>query len=498
MVIENQIDVEPEHLKLIKKILKRHIPYKTVWAYGSRVNWTANQFSDLDLVVFEVNTVKLGELKEEFAESDLPFSIDIMSWEKIPEKFKNKICEKYVILQKKPELEGWKECRLGNVASKIGSGATPRGGSNAYKDFGVSLIRSQNVLDFEFSRSGLAFIDDSQANGLKNVEIQENDLLLNITGDSVARCCIVPKNILPARVNQHVSIIRLNPELADYKFVFYSLQYLKDELLMQAEIGATRKALTKVMVENLEIFLPSLPEQKAIASVLSSLDDKIDMLHRQNKTLEAMAETLFRQWFVVEAKGDWEEGCLSDIIDINPAYQLKKRTLAPYLEMSNVSNTTFHPEGWYMREFTSGMRFKNGDTLLARITPCLENGKTCFVTFLKDKEIGWGSTEYIIMRMKKPFHAFISYVLANDKDFRDFAISSMSGSSGRQRAQADVLKEYEIKIPPLELIEKINLQLEGILPRLIINANQIYTLEKLRDTLLPILMSGEVRVKYGN
>ncbi|GAX59121.1 nucleotidyltransferase [Candidatus Scalindua japonica] len=115
MVKESLIDVEPEHLKLIKKILKRHIVYKTVWAYGSRVNWTASQFSDLNLVVFEVNTVKLGELKEEFAESDLPFSIDIMSWEKIPEKCKNKIREKYVVLQNKSELEGWKECRLGAV-----------------------------------------------------------------------------------------------------------------------------------------------------------------------------------------------------------------------------------------------------------------------------------------------------------------------------------------------------------------------------------------------
>lgn len=99
------IDVEPEHLKLIKKILKRHIVYKTVWAYGSRVNWTANQHSDLDLVVFEINTMKLGELKEDFAESDLPFSVDVMPWEKIPEKFKNKICEKYVVLQKNRNLK---------------------------------------------------------------------------------------------------------------------------------------------------------------------------------------------------------------------------------------------------------------------------------------------------------------------------------------------------------------------------------------------------------
>lgn len=114
--------------------------------------------------------------------------------------------------------------------------------------------------------------------------------------------------------------------------------------------------------------------------------------------------------------------------------------------------------------------------------------------FLDEEKIGWGSTEYIVIKMKKPFHPFISYILAKNKDFRDFAISSMSGSSGRQRAQADVIKEYDIIIPPLAIIEKLNLQLAGIIPKLEKNANQIQTLEKLRDTLLPKLMSGEIRI----
>jgi type I restriction enzyme S subunit len=390
----------------------------------------------------------------------------------------------------------WRECKLAELVFKIGSGATPRGGSNDYKNDGISLIRSQNVLDFSFSFSGLAFIDDEQADGLKNVRVEKNDVLLNITGDSVARCCIVPDHVLPARVNQHVAIVRINPDKADYRYIFYSLQTLKEELLMQAEIGATRKALTKSMIEQIDILLPPLPVQKAIASVFSSLDDKIDLLHRQNKTLEAIAETLFRQWFVEEAQEDWEDGCLGDIADINPTYQLKKGEIVPYLEMRNVRTSTFNPEGWAKREFSSGMKFQNGDTLLARITPCLENGKTCFVMFLDDGVIGWGSTEYIVIRMRKPFHPFISYIIAKDKDFRDFAISSMSGSSGRQRAQANVIKEHDLKIPPLLAIEGLNRQFAGILPKLEKNSNQIQTLEKLRDTLLPKLMSGEVRVEY--
>ena len=210
-------------------------------------------------------------------------------------------------------MSEWREVSLGEITNKIGSGATPKGGGETYKESGISLIRSQNVLDFKFSNNGLAFIDDSQAYELRNVTVEQNDVLLNITGDSVARCCVVPEAVLPARVNQHVAIIRADKKIAEHHYIYYSLQALKEELLMQSEIGATRNALTKGMLENIKITIPPLEEQKAIASVLSSLDDKIDMLHRQNSTLERMAETLFRQWFVEEAQEDWEEVTLSSL-----------------------------------------------------------------------------------------------------------------------------------------------------------------------------------------
>lgn len=161
---------------------------------------------------------------------------------------------------------------------------------------------------------GLAFIDDDQANGLRNVIIEKDDVLLNITGDSVARVCKVPKEVLPARVNQHVAIIRADREKTTPEFLLYSLQSIKNYLLSISEIGATRKALTKVMIEDLDILLPPLPEQTAIAETLSSLDDKIDLLHQNKKTLEAMAEAIFRKWFT-EKENDWEVGTLEDEFD---------------------------------------------------------------------------------------------------------------------------------------------------------------------------------------
>lgn len=210
-------------------------------------------------------------------------------------------------------MSEWKVFKLRDLTNKIGSGATPRGGSNSYKLNGISLIRSQNVLDFSFSQNGLAFISDEQAESLKNVVVKEGDVLINITGDSVARVCKVPKNILPARVNQHVAIIRATEKITLSEFLLYNLQFQKSHLLSISEIGGTRRALTKGMIEDIGVSLPPLPEQKTIVSVLSSLDDKIDLLHRQNETLEKMAETLFSEKLRVNSE-KWIEKPLSDLI----------------------------------------------------------------------------------------------------------------------------------------------------------------------------------------
>ncbi|KAA3666108.1 restriction endonuclease subunit S, partial [Pectobacterium carotovorum subsp. carotovorum] len=165
--------------------------------------------------------------------------------------------------------------RLGDLCTKIGSGATPRGGKEVYKTYGIPLIRSQNILDFSFSKDGLVFIDDTQAKSLDNVTVHSNDVLINITGDSVARVCMVPVDYVPARVNQHVAIVRVNPKIADSAYILYFLQFIKSHLLSLASSGATRNALTKHMIENIEIRLPPLSEQIEIGRTLQALDSKI-------------------------------------------------------------------------------------------------------------------------------------------------------------------------------------------------------------------------------
>jgi type I restriction enzyme S subunit len=379
--------------------------------------------------------------------------------------------------------------KLGDLTSKIGSGATPKGGSNAYKEKGISLIRSQNVLDYSFSFDGLAFIDEEQANLLKNVEVKNNDVLINITGDSVARCCIVPEKVLPARVNQHVAILRLKREYAYYKYIFYRLQAIKEELLMIAEIGATRRALTKGMLEDLEILLPPLPEQKAIASVLSSLDDKIDLLHRQNKTLEAMAETLFRKWFVEEAREDWEVGCLGDVIELFDHLRvplskmerdkMKEGDLYPYYGAAKVMDyiNDYIFDGEYILLGEDGtVRTDEGFPILQYAT-----GKF------------WVNNHTHVIKAKPPYSNFFLWNYLKRKNIDEI----ITGAVQPKINQAN-LKSLEFPKFPINLIEEFNIQTEPSFKKINANKSQIRTLEKLRDTLLPKLMSGEVRVEYEN
>lgn len=178
--------------------------------------------------------------------------------------------------------KGWRIAKLKSLTLKIGSGATPKGGNENYKDEGISLIRSLNVYNGDFKYKNLAFIDDIQAKALDNVIVQKNDVLLNITGASVARCCIVPEKILPARVNQHVAILRVDPELLDYNFLcslLISNEYQSKLLQQSKSNGATREALTKVFIESLEIVVPPLKFQRQFV-------EKIECVNLQKQKIK--------------------------------------------------------------------------------------------------------------------------------------------------------------------------------------------------------------------
>ena len=188
----------------------------------------------------------------------------------------------------KLELLSSKLEKLKNLTTKIGSGSTPKGGQKSYKESGISLIRSMNVHDCYFKDKNLAFIDDEQAGKLKNVEIQENDVLLNITGASVARCCIVDSNYLPARVNQHVSIIKTDESLLpEFMLYFLISPKMKSKLLYDSSGNATREAITKSMIEAIEVpIITTVVQQKLIDKIKKSFSLNNELIGTQTQKLE--------------------------------------------------------------------------------------------------------------------------------------------------------------------------------------------------------------------
>jgi len=188
----------------------------------------------------------------------------------------------------------------------------------------------------------------------------------------------------------------------------------------------------------------------------------------------------------------WEVGCLADLIEFNPKRTLKKGTESPYLDMKNVPVSGHLAEDVVLKEMKSGTKFINGDTLLARITPCLENGKTAYVDFLDEEQVGWGSTEFIVMRPKRNIHTSIAYLIARQETFRSIAIQTMTGTSGRQRADAKALATKKWVIYPNTLLAKFSQISSSFMALGKINGDQNKSLSLMRDTLLPKLLSGEI------
>lgn len=405
-------------------------------------------------------------------------------------------------------MEEWKEYKLGDICTKIGSGATPKGGKEAYLGGNISLIRSQNVLDFTFSEDGLANINDEQANKLKNVEVKENDVLLNITGDSVARACIVPNTILPARVNQHVAIIRGDNSVVLNEFILYALQYKKQYLLSISQGGGTRNALTKKMIEDFMINLPSLPTQQKIANILSSLDDKIEVNRRINEQLEELAQALFKSWFVdfepfkdgefvdselgMIPKG-WKVFELQELVHIKrggsprPIQNFLAETGYNWLKISDATSTS-SPFIYEIKEcikeegLSKTVFLKAGNLVLSNsATP----GIPKFLGIDSCIHDGW------LYFPKSSLSNEFLYLLFKYK--RNYLISQGNGSVFTN-LKTDIVKMLQLAIPDDSIISSFDIVIKSIFENIKKNQQEIHHLITLRDTLLPKLMSGEIDV----
>jgi len=272
-------------------------------------------------------------------------------------------------------------------------------------------------------------------------------------------------------------------------------------------VGAVFDSLRCRDVPKFELPLPPLDEQRRIATVLGALDDKIELNRKMNRTLEEMAQALFKSWFIdFDGHDDlvdseigpvprgWEVGGPDALVEFDPTIPLRKGTEAVYADMKAIPTSGPAVSESTRRAYVGGTRFQQGDTLLARITPCLENGKSALVDFLADGEVAFGSTEFIVLRPRPSVPRVWPYCLVRHEPFRAHAIANMTGSSGRQRVSAGALLGFRIAVPPVEILRCFGAVSDPLFERITANTRESTTLAALRDTLLPKLISGEVRV----
>jgi type I restriction enzyme S subunit len=390
---------------------------------------------------------------------------------------------------------------LKELTVKIGSGATPSGGKNSYFKTGISFIRSQNVYDFSFSNNGLAYINDEQARELNNVQLFENDILLNITGDSIARVCMVPNHILPARVNQHVSIIRAS-KLIDSKYLLCYLVNQKSHLLKICGVGGTRNALTKDVLEKLVIQYPDLKTQEKIGSIIFNINIKIELNNRINTELESMAKTLYDYWFVqfdfpnedgkpYKSSGGimvWNEDLKREIpngwrvCSIDDYAEVKKGELITAKDALNGSIKVVAAGVDYSYLHSTPNRLRNTITISG------SGANAGYINFWREPIF---ASDCITVRGKTDAETLILLQYLN---FIQPHILSQATGSAQPHVYPSDIKVLKYAVPDYELIEKYGEVTIPMNDKIGKNLVENQNLTELRDWLLPMLMNGQVTV----
>lgn len=307
---------------------------------------------------------------------------------------------------------------------------------------------------------------------------------------------------------QRVILLRPDEEKIDSNFLFYYLRSMEFQSALHSRAtGTTVPGIKNPVLRALEIRYPEVSAQIAIGGILRKFDQLIENNQRRIALLEESARLLYREWFVylrfpghesVPSVGGIPEGWvrkpISEMVEINPKTAFDKGRVYPFVPMQALSESSMVIDGTEERAISGGAKFQNEDTLLARITPCLENGKTGFVQFLDDANpVASGSTEFIVMRSITVSPYWV-YCTARDGSFREHAIGSMVGSDGRQRVNPKCFDSYLAFQPPQGVLTEFDDIAAPTFKEIQVLASMNQRLLEARDALLPKLMSGEVQV----
>lgn len=323
--------------------------------------------------------------------------------------------------------------------------------------------------------------------------IREDDLLFarqSLVRSGAGRCVLVEAAPQERTFESHIIRVRLDPDLADARFFFYLFRSTVGRNLVASIVNETAAAGIRASdLARLLVPVPDITVQRRIAEALDAFDRHIAANERTMRAIEDLISTFFEAE-EFDVPGD---AVLGDLVSINPR-RTKPAGEAAYIDMAGLSETSAGIARVGRRPASGGARFVNGDTLMARITPCLENGKIGFVDCLAPGEVGVGSTEFIVLRSEGDFPLEWSYFLARSGRFRDHVVRHMTGTSGRQRCPADVVVQYPIATPDLVSLSRFA-QISGPLMTAMGELRrEANVLAGARDALLPLLMSGAIRV----
>ncbi len=515
--------MQENHKEILLDILNRLVPAGLeVWAFGSRARWTARETSDLDLVLRSPAQLEtrleaglLDDLKEAFEESDLPFMVDLLDWATVSEKFRKVIEREYVVVQKWQVGEmrkGWKICKLGELAQRITKGTTPTTLGYPFTETGINFIKAESILmDGSIDSSKFVFIDCETHEKLKRSQLEEGDILFSMAGMVLGKSAVVRREHLPANTNQALAIIRLKKDLALPLYVSYFMrQKAFFDYVNQSTGQSAQPNINLEEIGNLEIVLPSIPTQRRIAAILSSLDEKIELNRHANQTLEAISQTLFKEWFVdfnfPGSTGEMQESelgpipvgwrvyKLEELIDtVSITHKFDKDEVV-FLNTSDIESGKVLNHAYSKVEGLPGQAKKSIrklDILFTEIRPA--NKRFALIDFDADDYVV--STKLMVLRTKVDIHPIVIYnYLTSDEVLSWLQHLAESRSGTFPQITFSQVKELKIALPTDDLL---NAYVNIAWPAFEVVSNcdgETKALVEIRDSLLPKLMSGEIEV----
>ena len=291
------IDITAEQRKTVLALLARHLPNTTAWVYGSRVKWTARPESDLDLVVFATpeQAGRVSDLREAFEESNLPFRVDLFVWDTVPQQFRKAIEAEHVVLVKKEEpgvVGGWREATLDQLG-RIVTGRTPPSKIQGFFGGEIPFVTPTDLDGRRVIVSTGRSLTKKGVEAVYNSRIPARSVMVSCIGSDMGKTAIAARECV---TNQQINSIVVDSG-NEPLFVYYNLSNRKVEIHAAAG-GSAQPILNKSGFGQFDILLPPPDQQRAIAHILGTLDDKIELNRRMNQTLEEMARALFKSWFI--------------------------------------------------------------------------------------------------------------------------------------------------------------------------------------------------------